>query len=160
MSSRLILRLSALFLVGVPSTAAILFAHFHSVSASAGEIDAGTHHSYSVLQPLESGDLTIFPVVAKLNREASFKWPYITLDEGLRSGEVVVTEAGRVTGLVRPRTRNNAPFLPRDQVNSLVLVNNSDRPDSLLSNNFNYIENIAAAYGILSGGWKKLPYRC
>ena len=31
--------------------------------------------------------------------------PFITLDEGLKSGEVEVTEAGRARGLVRPEGR-------------------------------------------------------
>jgi hypothetical protein len=53
------------------------------------------------------------------------------LDEGLRSGEVIVTEAGNVQGLIRrPATpvRHDGA-----QVNRLVLVNNSKRPLLLLA---------------------------
>jgi hypothetical protein len=57
---------------------------------------------------------------------------FLTLDEGLRSGEVVVTEAGNVQGLIR---RHPAPAIRNDgaQVNRLVLVNNSKRPLLLLA---------------------------
>jgi len=56
----------------------------------------------------------------------------LTLDEGLRSGEVIVTEQGSVTGLRRhrpgaPQTGGSA------QVNQLTLVNNSRRPLVLLA---------------------------
>jgi len=54
------------------------------------------------------------------------------LDEGLRSGEVVVTEYGNVRGLLR---RHNTPALQHDtaEVNRLVLINNSKRPLLLLA---------------------------
>jgi hypothetical protein len=58
----------------------------------------------------------------------------MTLDEGLRSGDVVVTEAGNVQGLIR---RHTSPVIRNDgvgaQVNRLVLVNNSKRPLLLLA---------------------------
>ena len=83
---------------------------------------------YRVLAPITHGNLTIFPVVSDRRHDTSM---FITLDEGLRSGEVVVSEAGQVQGLVRRR-----PIPPRRdgaQVNRLVLVNNSDRPLLLLA---------------------------
>jgi hypothetical protein len=85
---------------------------------------------YKVLAPISHGNLTIFPVVADVTRDTSH---FLTLDEGLRSGEVVVTEGGKIQPLIRklPRSR---PIVPRgDQVNQLVLVNNSDRPLILLA---------------------------
>src|SRR5208337_623137 len=51
-------------------------------------------------------------------------------------GEVEVTEAGRVRGLVRPRGGDPVPPDTRyrgDQVNTLVLVNNSKQPLVLLA---------------------------
>src|SRR5438309_1635880 len=45
---------------------------------------------YQVLAPITHGNLTIFPVVAASVHDANF----LTLDEGLRSGDVVVSEAG------------------------------------------------------------------
>ncbi|HEV2396475.1 MAG TPA: DUF6569 family protein [Candidatus Sulfotelmatobacter sp.] len=84
---------------------------------------------YKVLDPIRHGNLTVFPVVAAKTYPTS---EFITLDEGLRSGEVVVTEAGSVQGLIR---RPDAPIHRYDgaQVNRLVLVNNSKRPLLLLA---------------------------
>ena len=56
---------------------------------------------------------------------------FLTLDEGLRSGEVVVTEAGSIQPLVRRRTP--VPRHDGAQVNTLMLVNNSRRPLLLLA---------------------------
>lgn len=95
--------------------------------ARAGETAAAS--GYKVLDPIRHGSLTVFPVVsAKSYPTAEF----LTLDEGLRSGEVVVTEAGNVRGLIR---RHGVPSIRHDgaQVNSLVLVNNSKRPLLLLA---------------------------
>ncbi len=101
------------------------------------------HGSYRVLAPIESGNLLLFPVVQSGKTPGS---PFLTLDEGIKSGQVEVTEAGRVRGLVRPRPatgpnstrlapyRNPEPQYNRgDQVNTLVLVNNSDKPLLLLA---------------------------
>ncbi len=84
---------------------------------------------YKVLDPIRHGNLTIFPVVAAKSYSTG---DFITLDEGLRSGEIVVTEAGSVQGLIR---RHGAPPMHHDgaQVNRLVLVNNSRRPLLLLA---------------------------
>jgi hypothetical protein len=84
---------------------------------------------YKVLEPIRNGSLTVFPVVASKSYATS---EFLTLDEGLRSGEVVVTEYGNVRGLVRQRV---APAAQRDsaEVNRLVLVNNSKRPLLLLA---------------------------
>jgi hypothetical protein len=56
---------------------------------------------------------------------------FLTLDEGLRSGEVVVTESGSVQPLMRRRRTLTPPG--GAQVNQLVLVNNSKRPLILLA---------------------------
>jgi len=83
---------------------------------------------YRVLEPITQGNLTIFPVVAARTHDTR---EFLTLDEGLRSGQVEVTEAGRVRPLVR---RGGTEYRPTsDQVNSLVLVNNSDQPLILLA---------------------------
>jgi len=83
---------------------------------------------YKVLDPIRHGNLTVFPVVAAKSYPTS---EFLTLDEGLRSGEVVVTEAGSVQGLIR---RHGAPIAHDGaQVNRLVLVNNSKRPLLLLA---------------------------
>jgi hypothetical protein len=95
--------------------------------AQAGEVT--TPSGYKVLEPIRHGNLTVFPVVAAKSYPTA---EFMTLDEGLRSGEVIVTEAGNVQGLIR---RSTTPAIRHDgaQVNRLVLVNNSKRPLLLLA---------------------------
>ena len=95
--------------------------------AQAGEVTAAP--GYKVLDPIGHGNLTIFPVVAVKSYPTG---EFLTLDEGLRSGEVVVTEAGSVQGLIR---RHQVSGIRHDgaEVNRLVLVNNSKRPLLLLA---------------------------
>src|SRR5256886_8786847 len=87
-----------------------------------------TSPNYKVLNPISHGNLTIFPVVTSITHNTS---GFITLDEGIRTGEVVVTEAGRTGGLIRGPQHRIPVSGPR--VNSLVLVNNSKRPLILLA---------------------------
>ncbi len=96
-----------------------------SKTARAGETTSG----YKVLDPIRHGNLTVFPVVAAKSYATG---EFLTLDEGLHSGEVVVTEAGSVQGLIR---RHGTPIHRYDgaEVNRLVLVNNSKRPLLLLA---------------------------
>ncbi len=96
----------------------------------AGEVAPAS--GYSLLSPIRSGNLTVFPVVASKSYDTV---EFLTLDEGLRSGDVVVTEAGQARGLIRHRPRDPAIMHPvRDaEVNRLVLVNNSKRPLLLLA---------------------------
>jgi hypothetical protein len=84
---------------------------------------------YKVLEPIRHGSLTVFPVVAPKSYATG---EFLTLDEGLQSGEVLVTEYGNVRGLVR---RHTTPAMQRDsaEVNRLVLINNSKRPLLLLA---------------------------
>ena len=105
-----------------------------SSSAAAGPLNILTRNPYKVLAPLKSGDLTIFPVVRQEGNLKAQRWQYITLDEGLKSGQVVVTEAGNVLGLIRSRRPGVPPAeFTGDQVNRLVLVNNSSLPLILLA---------------------------
>ncbi|HSE50466.1 MAG TPA: DUF6569 family protein [Terriglobales bacterium] len=85
---------------------------------------------YRVLAPITHGSLTIFPVVAASAHDTR---EFLTLDEGLRSGEVVVTEAGRVQPLIRRGRRYEQQRGDGAEVNRLVLVNNSKRPLLLLA---------------------------
>jgi hypothetical protein len=111
-------------------------------AAAAGPVEP-PHSGYRILAPIESGNLLLFPVVESGRTPQS---PFLTLDEGLKSGAVEVTEAGRVRGLVRPRPAQGSlndgvlrplqlhpQFNRGDQVNTLVLVNNSDKPLLLLA---------------------------
>ena len=102
--------------------------------AKAGEVPSGS--DYKVLAPIRHGNLTVFPIVAAASHETG---GFLTLDEGLKSGEVEVTESGRVGGMIRRRPPQGGIIQPtypvRDgaQVNRLVLVNNSKRPLILLA---------------------------
>jgi hypothetical protein len=97
---------------------------------SAGDVPQTS--SYTLLSPIRSGNLSVFPVVASKSYDTA---EFLTLDEGLRSGDVVVTEAGQARGLIRRRPGGpdvNRPV--RDaEVNRLALVNNSKRPLLLLA---------------------------
>jgi len=84
---------------------------------------------YKVLDPIRHGSLTVFPVVAPRSYATA---EFMTLDEGLRSGDVVVTEYGNVRGLMRRRPAP-AVQVQSAQVNRLVLINNSKRPLLLLA---------------------------
>jgi len=90
---------------------------------------AGTPtHEYKVLPAITRGNLSLFPIVNGAEANTAH---LLTLDEGVHSGAVVVTEAGSVQGLIRPGAR--VPQPSSAQVNRLVLVNNSDRPLLLLA---------------------------
>jgi hypothetical protein len=121
------LSLAALF-VG----AAILLVRLSTPTpASAGEAPAGvTGAGFKVLAPITHGRLTIYPVVASSTHDTH---DFLTLDEGLRSGEVIVTEAGQVQPLMRRRGGQRPYQGGGAQVNQLVLVNNSKRPLLLLA---------------------------
>lgn len=84
---------------------------------------------YKLLDPITHGDLTVFPVVSTHSHDTN---QFLTLDEGVRSGDVVVTEVGNLHTMMHrrpiPQTYHGSA-----QVNTLVLVNNSDRPLILLA---------------------------
>jgi hypothetical protein len=86
--------------------------------------------AYKVLEPLHERNLTVFPVVAAVTHDTS---EFLTLDEGLRSGEVVVTEAGRGNSPLLRRHERPVPPGGSGEVNRLVLINHSDRPLLLLA---------------------------
>jgi len=85
---------------------------------------------YKVLEPISHGDLTIFPVVSSKSHDTS---QFITLDEGIRSGEVVVTEVGNLHSSMRRRPPYTQRPYASAEVNRLVLVNNSKHPLILLA---------------------------
>ncbi len=108
--------------------------------AEAGSTSQAMGRSLRVLAPTESGNLLLFPVVRSEGKSPA-ETPFITLDEGIRSGAVEVTEAGRAVGLVRPRGGNNGQLndlvahraYQGDEVNTLVLVNHAKKPLLLLA---------------------------
>ena len=114
-----------LTLLAVLTVASMLCLRLRPIRA--GQETSGA--DYQVLEPIRNGSLTVFPVVASKSYPTG---EFLTLDDGLRSGEVVVTEYGNMRGLVR---RPNAPVVEQQsaRVNQLVLVNNSKRPLLLLA---------------------------
>jgi hypothetical protein len=94
--------------------------------------------SYRVLDPINLGRVTLYPIVRVRVDEKAAHWRYLTLDQGLKSGEVVVTEAGKARGLVRSRNGSHGNAIESrlnsgDEVNTLVLINQSSRPLVLLA---------------------------
>lgn len=83
--------------------------------------------SWQVHDPIVYSNLALFPVTASVAHDSS---PYITLDEGLRTGEVEVMELG--PGLIRHRP-GTTPSGGSPQVNTLALVNHSKKALILLA---------------------------
>ena len=85
---------------------------------------------WRLLEPITYENLTVFPVVSSSGYDTS---QFLTLEEGLSSGEVVVREQGAET-LVRSRD-SNRQYIPNSgpSVNQLVLLNRGKRPLLLLS---------------------------
>jgi len=100
---------------------------FTPVPAQAGELSDSTN--YKVLEPIHHNNLTVFPVVAGKSYDTA---GFITLDEGIKRGDVVVTEYGNERGMIR-RPGNVQPGYESARVNTLVLVNNSKHPLILLA---------------------------
>jgi hypothetical protein len=85
---------------------------------------------WRLLDPVSYENLTLFPVVASHEANTS---PFLTLDEGLSSGEVIVAEQGS-GGLRRTRDGRSAPdYDSNASVNQLVLINHGKRPLLLLA---------------------------
>jgi hypothetical protein len=106
-----------------------MLAQFAFMFLAATFVSGGTPtHEYHVLPPVTKGNLSIFPIVGGVEGNTT---DLLTLDEGVRSGMVVVAEAGSLQGLIRPST--DSPRASGAEVNRLVLVNNSDRPLLLLA---------------------------
>src|SRR6201998_363142 len=88
---------------------------------------------WRILDPVTYENIAIFPVVSGSSQDTS---SFLTLEEGLASGEVIVSERG-AAGLVRNRGQIGPRSLPQydsgASVNQLVLINRSRRPLLLLA---------------------------
>jgi hypothetical protein len=86
---------------------------------------------WRLLEPVSYENLTVFPVVASSGYDTS---SFLTLEDGLSSGEVTVREQGAET-MYRNRdgSRPAAQGYGGPSVNQLVLVNHSKRPLLLLA---------------------------
>src|SRR3989441_5431045 len=87
---------------------------------------------WRLLDPVTYENISVFPVVSSYSEDTS---PFLTLEEGLASGDVVVREQVSESMV---RGRDGRPvYLPQPtpdaSVNQLVLINRSKRPLLLLS---------------------------
>jgi ARG/rhodanese/phosphatase superfamily protein len=87
---------------------------------------------WRLLDPVIYENISVFPIVSLYGQDTS---AFLTLEEGLASGDVVVREQGS-EGLVRDRDDRPVP-IPQSgsgaSVNQLVLINRSKRPLLLLA---------------------------
>lgn len=102
------------------------------IGASPNPMPGKPEGNWRLLDPVAYENITIFPVVSSTGQDTS---PFLTLDEGLSSGEVIVSEQG-AAGLAR--TRDGRPvYVPQynsgASVNQLVLINRGKRPLLLLA---------------------------
>jgi len=102
------------------------------IGASPNPLPGKPEGNWRLLDPVSYENITIFPVVSSSSQDTS---AFLTLDEGLSSGEVMVSEQG-AAGLAR--TRDGRPVIvPQNNtgasVNQLVLINRSKRPLLLLA---------------------------
>src|SRR5207237_5259511 len=86
---------------------------------------------WRILDPVTYENISVFPVVASYGQDTS---AFLTLQEGLATGEVVVRERGSEEMV---RGRDGRPvYIPQPtgaSVNQLVLINRSKRPLVLLA---------------------------
>jgi hypothetical protein len=92
---------------------------------------APTEGEWRLLEPVSYENLTVFPVVSSSGYDTS---AFLTLEEGLSRGEVVVREQGAEV-LVRNRGERDSTVrnYGGPSVNQLVLINHSKRPLLLLA---------------------------
>ncbi len=87
---------------------------------------------WRLLEPVTCENLSIFPVISAKDADTS---AFLTLEDGLASGEVIVREQGG-DGMVRNRGDYATPapqYETGASVNRLVLINRSKRPLVLLA---------------------------
>jgi ARG and Rhodanese-Phosphatase-superfamily-associated Protein domain len=86
---------------------------------------------WRLLEPITYENLTVFPVVSASGYDTR---AFLTLEEGLSSGEIIVREQGAET-IIRNRDQNRTipPGYGGPSVNQLVLINRSKRPLILLA---------------------------
>ncbi|MGC1482411.1 MAG: DUF6569 family protein [Candidatus Acidiferrum sp.] len=102
------------------------------ISASPNPVPGKPEGNWRLLDPVSYENITIFPVISSSSQDTS---AFLTLDEGLSSGEVLVSEQG-AAGLARTRdgrTVSTPQYNTGASVNQLVLINRGKRPLLLLA---------------------------
>jgi hypothetical protein len=109
-----------------------------SALGSAAFVSAGSGSSspqpkpegdWRLLDPITYENISIFPVISSVSRDTS---AFVTLDDGLSSGEVIVREQGS-DGMARSRGVALPQYNTSASVNQLVLINRGKRPVVLLA---------------------------
>ena len=98
-----------------------------TIPAVASNVAGPVRPEWRLGSPLKHNNLTVFPVLADAPTTGS---DHITLDEGLRSGKVIITELG-ADG--RSRRINRRQISDDAEVNRLSLTNKSGKPLLLLA---------------------------
>src|SRR6202166_2034905 len=116
----------AVSLLGISAVGSAAFVWAGSGSPSSQPKPEG---DWRLLDPITYENISIFPVISSVSWDTS---AFVTLDEGLSSGEVVVREQGsdrmaRSRGVSVPQYNSSA------SVNQLVLINRGKRPVVLLA---------------------------
>jgi hypothetical protein len=102
-----------------------------AVDANAPQSDKGMAEGWRLMEPVRYENLSVFPVVSRNVAETS---AFLTLDEGLSTGQVAVTERGSET-MIRDRGGRPSPVQYQEgaSVNQLVLINRGKKPLILLA---------------------------
>ncbi len=117
-------------LLGITALGGLAFVG--SVPGSPVPLPPRPEGDWRLLDPVTYENISIFPVVSSYNQDTS---PFLTLEEGLATGEVLVREQGS-EGLARSRDGRPIYITPPTtgaSVNQLVLINRSRRPLLLLA---------------------------
>jgi len=117
-------------LLGITTLGGLTFVG--SVPESPAAAPSRPEGEWRLLDPVTYENISVFPVVSSYSQDTS---PFLTLEEGLATGEVTVAEQG---AQVMQRSRDGRPvYLPQPttgaSVNQLVLINRSKRPLLLLA---------------------------
>ncbi|HET9399991.1 MAG TPA: DUF6569 family protein [Candidatus Acidoferrales bacterium] len=132
-------RLTAVAAILGVSIPAFLVAHVRSPQKESESLRQVAAGSWRISEPIVYENISVFPVFAVKGADTS---AFISLDEGLSSGDVLVTEQGsdilrrsRGDGYPNPRPWSEYPASQSGSaaVNTLVLVNRGKKPLLLLA---------------------------
>ncbi|HEV7513027.1 MAG TPA: DUF6569 family protein [Candidatus Acidoferrum sp.] len=113
-------------LLGISAVGSVAFVWAGSGSPGA---EPKPESGWRLLDPITYENISIFPVVSSVSQDSS---AFVTLDEGLSSGDVVVREQGS-EGMARSRGTASPHYNTDASVNQLVLINRGKRPVLLLA---------------------------
>src|ERR1700688_1690141 len=116
----------AVSLLGISAVGSAAFVWAGSGSPSSQPKPEG---DWRLLDPITYENISIFPVISSVSWDTS---AFVTLDEGLSSGEVIVREQGS-DGMARSRGVALPQYNSSASVNQLVLINRGKRPVVLLA---------------------------